>query len=89
VPTLTGDVVLKIRPGTQPGQTQVLRGKGIKMLDSNRYGDQYVHINVIIPVYVLCSFSNFYCEFFLGNLFVFCFSFCAQVFLIFLFCIFA
>jgi molecular chaperone DnaJ len=50
VPTLTGDVVLKIRPGTQPGQMQVLRGKGIKMLDSNQYGDQYVHINVIIPM---------------------------------------
>jgi molecular chaperone DnaJ len=50
VPTLTGDVVLKIQPGTQPGQTQVLRGKGIKMLHSNRYGDQYVRINVIIPV---------------------------------------
>ncbi|KAH9534103.1 hypothetical protein CY35_18G089000 [Sphagnum magellanicum] len=29
VPTLKGDVVLKIRPGTQPGQTQVLRGKEI------------------------------------------------------------
>jgi molecular chaperone DnaJ len=50
VPTLTGDVVLKIRPGTQPGQMQVMRGKGIKMLDSNQYGDQYVHINVIIPM---------------------------------------
>ncbi|CAK9207240.1 unnamed protein product [Sphagnum troendelagicum] len=50
VPTLTGDVVLKIRPGTQPGQMQVMRGKGIKMLDSNQHGDQYVHINVIIPM---------------------------------------
>jgi hypothetical protein len=26
---------------------------GIKMLDSNHYGDQYVHINVNIPMYVL------------------------------------
>ncbi len=26
---------------------------GIKMLDSNQHGDQYVHINVIIPMYVL------------------------------------
>ncbi len=30
-----------------------LNAAGIKMLDSNQYGDQYVHINVIIPMYVL------------------------------------
>jgi molecular chaperone DnaJ len=41
---------LQIRPGTQPGQMQVMRGKGIKVLDSNQSGDQYVHINVIIPM---------------------------------------
>uniref|UniRef100_A0A453QGN3 J domain-containing protein n=1 Tax=Aegilops tauschii subsp. strangulata TaxID=200361 RepID=A0A453QGN3_AEGTS len=28
VPTLAGDVVLKVKPGTQPGQKVVLRGKG-------------------------------------------------------------
>ncbi|KAL0737821.1 hypothetical protein Bca4012_014031 [Brassica carinata] len=28
VPTLTGDVVVKVRPGTQPGQKVVLRNKG-------------------------------------------------------------
>ncbi|CAK9225063.1 unnamed protein product [Sphagnum troendelagicum] len=50
VPTLAGDVVLKLRAGTQPGQKQVLRGKGIKVLNSKHYGDQYVHINVVIPV---------------------------------------
>jgi molecular chaperone DnaJ len=50
VPTLTGDVVLRVRAGTQPGQKQVLRGKGIKVLNSKHYGDQYVHINVVIPV---------------------------------------
>jgi len=27
VPTLSGDVVLKVKPGTQPGQKVVLRGK--------------------------------------------------------------
>ncbi|XP_038975890.1 LOW QUALITY PROTEIN: chaperone protein dnaJ GFA2, mitochondrial-like [Phoenix dactylifera] len=50
VPTLTGDVVLKVRPGTQPGQKVVLRGKGIKTRNSSYYGDQYVHFNVSIPV---------------------------------------
>ncbi|MQL87984.1 hypothetical protein Taro_020518 [Colocasia esculenta] len=49
VPTLTGDVVLKVRQGTQPGQKVVLRGKGIKTRNSAFYGDQYVHFNVSIP----------------------------------------
>lgn len=49
VPTLTGDVVLKVRPGTQPGQKVVLKGKGIKTRTSTYYGDQYVHFNVSIP----------------------------------------
>ncbi|KAJ3672578.1 hypothetical protein LUZ60_007299 [Juncus effusus] len=50
VPTLTGDVVVKVKPGTQPGQKVVLRGKGIKTKGSSYYGDQYVHFNVHIPV---------------------------------------
>uniref|UniRef100_A0ACD5Y0A4 Uncharacterized protein n=1 Tax=Avena sativa TaxID=4498 RepID=A0ACD5Y0A4_AVESA len=50
VPTLAGDVVLKVKPGTQPGQKVVLRGKGIKTRNSYSYGDQYVHFNVKIPI---------------------------------------
>ncbi|CAA0827131.1 gametophytic factor 2 [Striga hermonthica] len=49
VPTLTGDVVVKVRPGTQPGQKVVLRKKGIKVKNSFSFGDQYVHFNVSIP----------------------------------------
>ncbi|PON52814.1 Terminal organelle assembly protein [Parasponia andersonii] len=49
VPTLTGDVVLKVRPGTQPGQKVVLKKKGIKTRNSYSFGDQYVHFNVTIP----------------------------------------
>ncbi|KAH9710258.1 Chaperone protein dnaJ GFA2 [Citrus sinensis] len=49
VPTLTGDVVLKVRPGTQPGQKVVLKNKGIKTRNSFSFGDQYVHFNVSIP----------------------------------------
>jgi molecular chaperone DnaJ len=49
VPTLTGDVVLKVRPGTQPGQKVVLKRKGIKTRNSYSFGDQYVHFNVSIP----------------------------------------
>ena len=50
VPTLTGDVVLKVRPGTQHGQKVVLKKKGIKTKNSYSLGDQYVHFNVSIPV---------------------------------------
>ncbi|GAU12692.1 hypothetical protein TSUD_121840 [Trifolium subterraneum] len=50
VPTLTGDVVLKVRPGTQPGQKVVLKNKGIKGKNSYTLGNQYVHFNVGIPV---------------------------------------
>ncbi|KAH0899781.1 hypothetical protein HID58_049349 [Brassica napus] len=49
VPTLTGDVVVKVRPGTQPGQKVVLRNKGIRARKSTKFGDQYVHFNVSIP----------------------------------------
>ncbi|KAA8520268.1 hypothetical protein F0562_014524 [Nyssa sinensis] len=49
VPTLTGDVVLKVRAGTQPGQKVVLKGKGIKKRNSFSFGDEYVHFNVSIP----------------------------------------
>ncbi|KAI9116385.1 hypothetical protein K1719_012552 [Acacia pycnantha] len=49
VPTLTGDVVLKVRPGTQPGQKVVLKKKGIKTKNSWSFGDQFVHFNVSIP----------------------------------------
>lgn len=49
VPTLTGDVVLKVRPGTQPGQKVVLKKKGIKARGSFSFGDQFVHFTVSIP----------------------------------------
>lgn len=50
VPTLTGDVVVKVRPGTQHGQKVVLKQKGIKTKKYNSLGNQYVHFNVSIPV---------------------------------------
>ncbi|KAK4372209.1 hypothetical protein RND71_007593 [Anisodus tanguticus] len=49
VPTLTGDVVVKVRAGTQPGQKVVLKKKGIKGRNSYSFGDQFVHFNVSIP----------------------------------------
>ncbi|KAL6560451.1 hypothetical protein OROGR_004010 [Orobanche gracilis] len=49
VPTLSGDVVVKVRPGTQPGQKVVLRKRGIKERNSFSYGNGFVHFNVSIP----------------------------------------
>ncbi|KAM0940492.1 putative Heat shock protein DnaJ, cysteine-rich [Dioscorea sansibarensis] len=49
VPTLTGDVNLKVKQGTQPGQKVVLKGKGVRARNSSLYGNQYVHFNVSIP----------------------------------------
>jgi molecular chaperone DnaJ len=49
VPTVDGDVKLKIPPGTQPGKIIRMRGKGVPHLRSNSRGDQLVIVNVTIP----------------------------------------
>jgi molecular chaperone DnaJ len=49
VPTLNGDVELRIPPGTQPGKTFRLRGRGIPHLRGSGSGDQLVTVSVQIP----------------------------------------
>ena len=49
VPTLDGDVKLRIRPGTQSGTMIRLRGQGITNLRGRGRGNQYVRITVKIP----------------------------------------
>jgi len=49
VPTLTGEALLKVEPGTQPGSRAVMRGKGVKKLNQDAYGDEYVEFQVVIP----------------------------------------
>ncbi len=50
VPTLAGNVVLTIPPGTQPGQSMRLAGRGMPNLNNPQtYGDLFVHIKVKIP----------------------------------------
>jgi len=50
VPTLTGEVYLKIPPGTQCGQTFRLRGRGMpKLRQPQQYGDLYVRAKVLVP----------------------------------------
>ena len=49
VPTIDGDLKLRIRPGTQPGMMVRLRGRGIKNPQGFGRGDQYVRLLVHIP----------------------------------------
>jgi DnaJ-class molecular chaperone len=49
IPTLDGDLKLKIRPGTQPSTTIRLTGKGIKNLRGSGRGDFYVKLKVMLP----------------------------------------
>jgi molecular chaperone DnaJ len=50
VPTLQGYAKVRIPPGTQTGQVFRLRGKGIKGVRSNAYGDLLCHVVVETPV---------------------------------------
>jgi molecular chaperone DnaJ len=49
VPTLKGKAKLRVENGTQPGKLLRMREKGVKSLNSNHIGDQYVRINVYMP----------------------------------------
>ncbi|HET9213944.1 MAG TPA: molecular chaperone DnaJ [Gaiellaceae bacterium] len=49
VPTLDGDVSLDFEPGTQPGETRTLRGKGMPVLQGRGRGDHRVLVNVAVP----------------------------------------
>jgi molecular chaperone DnaJ len=49
VPTLDGDVALEIPAGTHPGETIVMRGRGLPPLQRGRTGDLRVVVNVAIP----------------------------------------
>ena len=49
VPTLNGNVKMKIPAGTQPNRIFRLRGKGIPDVHGRGTGDELVRINVVIP----------------------------------------
>ena len=49
VPTLDGDLRLKIKAGTQPGSLIRLTGKGIKQINSNHRGDFYIRFIIKVP----------------------------------------
>jgi len=49
VPTLYGDAKLDIPPGTQPGATFKIKGKGLPRLNSFGKGDEFVVTGVYVP----------------------------------------
>lgn len=49
VPTIDGEVKLRIRPGTQSGTMMRLRERGVSRLQGRGKGDQYVKINITVP----------------------------------------
>jgi molecular chaperone DnaJ len=49
VPTVDGRAVLKIPPGTQPGQKFRLRDRGAPSLRTSARGDQFVEVKVVLP----------------------------------------
>ena len=49
VPTPYGEVSLTIPEGTQHGSTFRIRGKGVKSIRSDSYGDEFVTVEIKIP----------------------------------------
>ena len=49
IPTLDGDLLIKIRQGTQPSTTVRLSGKGMKHLQGSGHGDFYIKLKVMLP----------------------------------------
>ncbi len=49
VPTVDGDVKIRVRAGTQPGTMVRLREKGITHLHGRGKGDEYVKLNILVP----------------------------------------
>jgi len=50
LPTLNGNVSLKVPPGTQSGKVFRLRGKGVKTVRDPREGDLFAKVAVETPV---------------------------------------
>ncbi|MBK8502363.1 MAG: molecular chaperone DnaJ [Saprospiraceae bacterium] len=49
VPTIEGDVKIKIPAGTQSGKIFRLKGKGLPVVQSYQQGDQLIHVSVWTP----------------------------------------
>ena len=49
IPTIEGNVILEIKPGTQNYSKLKLKGKGVKSPNSITKGNMYVVVNIITP----------------------------------------
>jgi molecular chaperone DnaJ len=49
IPTIDGDLTIKVRAGTQSGTMVRLRGKGIPYVRGNGRGDEYIRLLVDVP----------------------------------------
>ena len=49
IPTIDGEVKIRIRPGTQGGTMMRLRERGVPHLHGRGKGDEYIRINVLVP----------------------------------------
>ena len=49
VETLEGPEEVEVKPGTQPGEVIVLRGRGIPVLGGRGRGDHRIVVGVMIP----------------------------------------
>jgi DnaJ-class molecular chaperone len=49
VPTIDGEVKIRVRPGTQGGTMMRLRERGVPHLHGRGKGDEYVRLNVLVP----------------------------------------
>ena len=49
IPTIDGEVKIRVRAGTQPGTTVRLREKGVNHLHGRGRGDEYVKLNILVP----------------------------------------
>lgn len=52
VPTIDGDLKIRIQPGTQPGTVIRLRGKGVPHVRGSGRGDEYVRIGLHVPTHL-------------------------------------
>ncbi|MBI2411424.1 MAG: molecular chaperone DnaJ [Candidatus Kerfeldbacteria bacterium] len=52
VPTLDGDLVVKIPTGTTSGTAMRLRGKGVQRLNASGRGDHILKVNVAVPQHI-------------------------------------
>ncbi len=50
--TLDGPERIEVRPGTQPGSVQRLRGRGTPHLNTKNRGDLFVHLDVQVPTHL-------------------------------------